>query len=115
MPATLRMPMPTMTAMTISTTLRPLLRPVGGAADAGVAGGAGVAAGETGPSAMVEPHLLQNFAPAVRGAPQELQNAISHLAGGFSLTREYIADANGTPGLKAFLCLSGNAALKRRS
>jgi hypothetical protein len=25
------------------------------------------------------PHLLQNFVPASRDAPQELQNAISHL------------------------------------
>jgi hypothetical protein len=30
---------------------------------------------------MAAPHLLQNLVPSTRVAPQELQNAISHLKG----------------------------------
>src|SRR5208337_2100139 len=85
-----RIPIPTITAMTIRITLRALLPPVGGAAGAG--GGCTEAAG--GAAAAPAPHLLQNFDPGSRVAPQELQNAIGHLVVGIvrTLTREYTAD-----------------------
>src|SRR5260370_29213730 len=67
------MPMPTITATTIRMTLRALLPPVVGGTEAGVTPGVGAAA------ATATPHLLQNVVPALRVAPQELQNAISHL------------------------------------
>jgi len=43
-----------------------------------LAGGAGEedAADDTRPTGWVAPHLVQNFAPPSRVAPQELQNAI---------------------------------------
>src|ERR1700690_4157661 len=71
-----RIPMPTTTATTIRTILRPLPPPVGGLA------GTAVTAVATGPAATAVPHLLQSFVPGVRTAPQELQNAISHLVEG---------------------------------
>ena len=41
------------------------------------------------------PHLLQNFVPAARVAPHELQNAITHLVRVKSRRREYIAELMG--------------------
>jgi hypothetical protein len=53
-----------------------------------VVAGAGVVTGAADPAAgsgddarTATPHLLQNRVPGVRAAPQELQNAINHLAG----------------------------------
>src|ERR1700686_1294200 len=69
-----RIPTRTITATTIKITLRALLPPVGAGAGA-VDGMPAVAA----PAATAAPHLLQNFVPGFRVAPQELQNAISHL------------------------------------
>src|SRR5580704_8825913 len=69
-----RTPMPTITAMTMRTTLRALLPPAGGGATGGGAATTGA------PPAMAAPHLLQNFVSGVRAVPQELQNAIFHLA-----------------------------------
>src|ERR1700693_4422448 len=77
--ATPRMQMPTMTATTIRTTLRALLPPVGAGAGAAVVEATAAA---DGPAATAAPHLLQNFVPGFRVAPQELQNAISHLVSG---------------------------------
>src|SRR6202051_3305748 len=76
--ATPRIQTPTSTAPTIRTTLRALLPPVGAVAGAGaveVAPAVGVAAVDV-PGATAAPHLLQNFVPGFRVAPQELQNAI---------------------------------------
>jgi hypothetical protein len=71
--------------------------------------------GADGPEAAV-PHLLQKLVPGVRGAPQELQNAISHLVGGFRLTREYTAEwEKRNTGPEGLSCLARNAALKDRS
>ena len=43
------------------------------------------------PAGWVAPHLVQNFAPPSRVAPQELQNAINYLAfNSFCTTAEYI-------------------------
>src|SRR5438477_8153112 len=74
-----RIPMTTMTATTIRIILRALLPPVG-------AGGAGIGgrAADVAPGAVATaaPHLLQNWVPGLSVAPQELQNAISHLLGG---------------------------------
>jgi hypothetical protein len=71
--------------------LRALLPPV----RAGGARGAVEAAGDAGVLALAvtaDPHLLQNFGPGFRAAPQELQNAINHLeASGKDRRREYIA------------------------
>ena len=68
--------MPTITATTMRITLRALPPPVG----AGAGGGAvDVTPGEDAPTATAAPHLLQNFVPGFRVAPQELQNAINHL------------------------------------
>src|SRR5450755_3103925 len=68
-----RMPSPTTTATTIRMIFRapPLFWGAPGAPAAGVKTGAAAAA----PGCVV-PHLVQNFAPASRVAPQELQNAI---------------------------------------
>jgi hypothetical protein len=45
------------------------------------------------PTGWVAPHLVQNFAPPSRVAPQELQNAIKFASRPpiFALTAEYIA------------------------
>src|SRR5271167_4842715 len=75
--ATPRIPTTTMTATTIRMILRALLPPVVGVGG----GGVGAPPGADGPAATAAPHLLQNFVSAVRVAPQELQNAISHLVG----------------------------------
>jgi hypothetical protein len=64
-----------------------------------VANGAAAGAGEEGvaddilPAGWVAPHLVQNFAPPSRVAPQELQNAIKFASRPpiFALTAEYIA------------------------
>src|ERR1700722_4088164 len=69
-----RIPTRTMTATTIRITLRALLPPVGA-----VAGAVEVAPEIAIPAGTAAPHLLQNFVPGFRVAPQELQNAISHL------------------------------------
>src|ERR1035437_4148191 len=93
--ATPRIPMPTITATTIRMILRALLPPVG----AGAGGGAvDVTPAAGGPDATAAPHLLQNFVPSFRVAPQELQNAINHLmiAGGKNRRREYTADWKAT-------------------
>src|ERR1035437_2236611 len=74
-----RTPTPTMTATTMRMILRALLPPLEGGAGGRVVG---VTPGADGPAATTAPHLLQNFVPAFRVAPQELQNAISHLVGG---------------------------------
>src|SRR5271169_6612721 len=71
---------PTVATPRIPTTrmiLRALLPPVVGVGG----GGVGAPPGADGPAATAAPHLLQNFVSAVRVAPQELQNAISHLVG----------------------------------
>src|SRR6202158_6606591 len=74
-----RIQTPTSTATTIRTTLRALLPPVGTVAAGGVVEVAppavDVAAVDV-PGATAAPHLLQNFVPGFRVAPQELQNAI---------------------------------------
>jgi hypothetical protein len=60
---------------------------IGLTADGGLSGDAGEEA-STG-----APHLLQNLVPEFRLAPQELQNAIYHLAPKeFCSVGEYIAD-----------------------
>jgi hypothetical protein len=70
-----RIPMPTMMATTMRITLRALLPPIGAGAGVGTVDGTpGADAPATG-----APHLLQNFVPGFRVAPQELQNAIGHL------------------------------------
>jgi hypothetical protein len=75
--------MPTITATTIRMIFRALLPPVGvGAGADGVGGELTLEAGApaaTGAAATAAPHLLQNFVPGFRVAPQELQNAIRHL------------------------------------
>ena len=58
--------------------LRALPPPVGVGPGAATEG-AGVAAGTGVDVVWAAPHLLQNLVPVVRAAPQELQNAISHL------------------------------------
>src|SRR5690349_12967334 len=69
--------MTTITATAIRMILSALLPPVeGGGAGIAVGGGTGVAATAADCAA---PHLLQNFIPSVSVAPQELQNAITHL------------------------------------
>src|SRR6516164_5242412 len=74
--ATANTPRSTKTPITMRTILRALLPPVlGGGAGTGRAAAAGA-------SAMTAPHLLQNFVPSARLAPQELQNAIGHLLDG---------------------------------
>src|SRR6476620_11273736 len=67
-----RIPRTTMTATTIRMILRalPLFWVEAGAVPAGVMGAAAA-------PGWVVPHLLQNFAPLSRVAPQELQNAIA--------------------------------------
>src|SRR6266478_6090735 len=88
-----KIPRPTTTAKTIKMTFRAL--PLFGAGGSGVA----AAAGEEGvadvdlPTGWVAPHLVQNFAPPSRVAPQELQNAIKFASRPiiFALTAEYIA------------------------
>src|ERR1039458_676895 len=100
-----RIPRQTTTATTIRMILRALLPPVAGGAGRGLvmtgAGGAAVAA----------PHLLQNFVPSVRAAPQELQNAINHLVGGEVSARRASIPQNvrtrrtSTTGLKPILIL----------
>src|ERR1700756_4771154 len=88
MPRTpMRTMMPTMTRMT----LRALLPPLEGGGP-GAIGEAEVA----GTPLTAAPHLLQNFVPSLRGAPQELQNAMVHLM--VSLTGEYTAGARGIRG-----------------
>src|ERR1700686_5754888 len=72
-----RIPTRTMTATTIRITLRALLPPVGAGA-----GAVEVAPEIAVPAGTAAPHLLQNFVPGFRVAPQELQNAISHLVNG---------------------------------
>src|SRR6266478_4548776 len=71
-----KIPRPTTTATTIRMTFRAL--PLFGAAGSGVAAAAGEegVADDTRPTGWVAPHLVQNFAPPSRVAPQELQNAI---------------------------------------
>src|ERR1700687_4749644 len=71
--ATPRIQMPTSTATTMRTTLRALLPPVGAGAGTGAVE---VTPGADSPGATAVPHLLQNFVPGFRVAPQELQNAI---------------------------------------
>src|ERR1700687_6240182 len=71
--ATPRIQTPTSTATTIRTTLRALLPPVGAVAGTGAVE---VTPGADSPGATAAPHLLQNFVPGFRVAPQELQNAI---------------------------------------
>src|SRR5271165_6719723 len=80
------MPRPMMMAITMRMILRALLPPP---VEAGGAGGRGdnAAPGATGPAGTAAPHLLQNFVPAVRAAPQELQNAIGHLVDGDDIAR----------------------------
>src|SRR5579862_2845156 len=73
------MPIPTITAITIRMILRappPLLfvATTGG----GVVTPTGLAAAGT--VFATAPHLLQNLVPSFRVAPQELQNAMGHLA-----------------------------------
>src|SRR5690349_15765701 len=70
--------MTTITATAIRMILSALLPPVegGGAGGITVEGGAGVAATA---ADCCAPHLLQNFIPSLSVAPQELQNAITHL------------------------------------
>jgi hypothetical protein len=75
--------MPTITATTIRMIFRALLPPVGVGAGADGVGDEltleAVAPVGTGAAATAAPHLLQNFVPGFRVAPQELQNAIRHL------------------------------------
>src|SRR5271166_2843691 len=71
-------PRPTITATTIRTTLRALLAGGGGAT--GAVEGTATLEAPTG-----APHLLQNCAPSLRVAPQELQNAMVHLGAGILL------------------------------
>src|SRR5580692_4256752 len=71
-----RIPRPTMTATMMRMILRALLPPLDGG---GAMGAAAATAGIGGAAEMAAPHLLQNFVPSVTVAPQELQNAISHL------------------------------------
>src|SRR5580700_4699216 len=64
-----RIPMRTITPTMMRIILRALLPPA-------------VGGGATGAATVPEtaaPHLLQNFVPGVRFAPQELQKAMSHL------------------------------------
>src|SRR5579864_3737934 len=92
-----RMLTPTTTPTTMRIILSALLPPrVGGGAGRGVCDGSAVAGDmPAGFPVTAAPHLLQNWVPAFRVAPQELQNAIGHLASGFSLTREYTSDWGG--------------------
>src|SRR5450631_3746977 len=77
-----RMPSPMTTATTIRMILSALLPPwAGGAAGIGAAA-RGAPAGAL-PTAAA-PHLGQNLAPLSIAVPQELQNAISHLAPEFA-------------------------------
>src|SRR6266498_1359627 len=88
--ATPRIPMRTMAPTTTRTILRALPPPP----LEGVTGGGGVITGgaaATGAPDTAAPHLLQNFVPSARDAPQKLQNAICHLRCGIRSTREYIA------------------------
>src|SRR6266436_3195093 len=88
-----KIPRPTITATTIRMIFRALL----------FLGAAVIVAGtdEEGeaddalPSGWVAPHLVQNFAPPSKVAPQELQNAIKFASRPiiFALTAEYIASS----------------------
>src|SRR5271165_4579751 len=79
-----RMPRPMMTATMIRMILRALLPPLDGG---GARGAVAVTPGADGPAGTAAPHLLQNFVPSFRVAPQELQNAISHLVDRDDTTR----------------------------
>src|SRR5579871_2984442 len=74
-----RIPMKTITATMMRMILRALLLPplLGTAGGTGRGAETGVPGATATPAAA--PHLLQNFVPSARLAPQELQNAIDHL------------------------------------
>src|ERR1700680_3596923 len=88
-----KIPKPTTTATTIRMILRALLffGPVASVVAAG-AGAEGIA-DDALPIGWVAPHLVQNFAPPSRVAPQELQNAIKLASRPpiFALSAKYIA------------------------
>src|ERR1700686_4649942 len=112
------MPRTTMMATMMSTILRALLPPVGAGATGAEAAGAGVtgaAAGAGELAVMPAPHLLQNLVPGVRLAPQELQNAISHLRRGddsarrASISKINVSRGRGVETSKRFLAREGRA------